>query len=321
LNWLDLNNCYITDPGAEALAGSPVLAQLAHLNLSNNLLGIPGAQALFGSKYWGKVRTLALSGNHRIDTRAQQFLAQTLQGASDPALLRSMLQMQSRQEREYTNTHVRALAQKAGKQPAQAAAVLAEGLGDGRRKVRSAAAQMLAQMGADGSVALPRMVQRLFESSRLVHDQVAPALARLLPELRPEMQNWLCLIANPLLPAEANLRAALESERLPESIIAEMGAVAVRRWAWWDHITHKRTGPAPVPEAGRYPTDRVSVRDAVFGVLGVAEKHAGRHHRGNRKKDEEKIGRQKESAWFLARLTELIQGNLPKPVEGKKRAK
>src|SRR5262249_4226175 len=141
--------------------------------------------------------------------------AQTLQGSSDPSLLRSMLQTASREEREYTNIHVRELAQRAGQDPARATVILAEGLHDGRREVRSAAAQMIAQLGTAGTPALRKMVQRLFERTLLVRDPVAPALARLLPNLPTPLQRWLCLLANPLLPAAANLKAVLEHPELP----------------------------------------------------------------------------------------------------------
>src|SRR5262249_8200439 len=133
LTWLDLSHCYLTDQGAEQLARSPLLARLTYLNLGSNLLSTAAVQRLLESPHWGgTVRQLVLDGNYYIDARVRQFLAQRLQGSSDPALLRSMLQTESRQEREYTNARVRDLAQQAGRDPARAAGVLARGLDDGR---------------------------------------------------------------------------------------------------------------------------------------------------------------------------------------------
>src|SRR5690606_1635602 len=130
--------------------------------------------------------------------------------------------------------------------------ILAQGLSDGRRKVRSAAAQMLAQLGARGAEALPKMVQRLFERNPLVRDQVAPALGRLLTEISPELQRWLCLIANPLLPAEGNLRTVLDRSDLPDTVREEFAAVCARRSLWYDHVRQGNSGPAPLPEPGSF---------------------------------------------------------------------
>jgi uncharacterized protein (TIGR02996 family) len=308
LAWLDLSYCYLTNRGAQALADWPGLARLTHLNLGYNVLGLPAVQALFASTHWGGVRSLVLTGN-QIDSRALQFLAGTLHGTADPALLRSMLQMASRQERQYTGAAVRELAHAAARSPDRAA-VLAAGLRDGRRKVRSAAAQLLARLGASGASGLPGLVQRLFEAAPLVRDQVAPALARLLPALPQEMQRWLCVLANPLLGPSANLTSALAESRLPPEVVEELAGVAARRAAWWDHVGHKRTGAAPAPAPGSYNTDLESVRVSIGVALARAELHAGRHHKGNRKRDEQARGREKEAAWFLARLTELLQAHL-----------
>jgi uncharacterized protein (TIGR02996 family) len=309
LTWLDLASCYITDRGVALLAEAPLLARLEHLNLGYNRLTIQAVQILFGSRHWGAVRSLVLTGNYQIDSRAQQFLGQMLQGAPEPRLLRSMLQMTSREEREYTNAHVRDLAQRASQDPQRTVDILAEGLADGRRTVRSAAAQMLVQLGGAGAGALPRLVQRLFEDTKLVRDQVAPALARLLPHLSDEMQTWLCLLANPLLPARTNLRAALESPRLPPAVREGLAAVCARRAAWYRHLAAKQTGPAPVPEPGSFPTDLESLRAAVNDVLELAAAHASRHGSGVAAKQQ--AGRNKEAAWLLARLTELLQARFP----------
>jgi uncharacterized protein (TIGR02996 family) len=97
LRSLDLSSDYITDRGAQLLAGSPWLARLTHLNLGNNHLTLEGVKALYQSRYWPRLTQFSLTGNSRIDARAMQFLGQTLQGTGEPALLRSLLQMSSRE--------------------------------------------------------------------------------------------------------------------------------------------------------------------------------------------------------------------------------
>jgi hypothetical protein len=222
-----------------------------------------------------------------------------------------MLQMSSREEREYTGTAVRDLATQASRQPGQAAHVLADGLRDGRRKVRSAAAQLLSRLGPDGAPGLARLVQRLFERNPLVRDHVAPALARLLPALHPDMQRWLCLIANPLLPAPANLRAVLGAAGLPAGVRAALAAVCARRIAWWDHIAAGGTGPASAPDTTGCTAELPALTAAVDRVLARAAGHAGRHTSGTAKRAEEEAGQAREAAWLLARVTELIQAALP----------
>jgi hypothetical protein len=317
LTHLDLSYCYLSNAAVVALAGSAVLGQLTHLNLAYNMLNIQSVQALYQSKYWGKVHTLVLTGNYYIDARAQQFLAQSLQGKPDPALLRSLLQLASREEREYTSAEVRALAQKAGSAPARAAEVLAEGLRDGRRKVRSAAAGLLAQLGGGAGPGVPALVQRLFDRDTRVRDHAAPALARLLPDLSTELQTWLCVLANPLLGpdgARSNLRSALVSERLPPRVAVDFAALCARRAAWWKHVATGAEGPAPVPDTDDLPWDRAALQQAAEKVCTLAHRHAGRHTRSAQMKTA--LGEAadvRERAWLLARLCELLQAELPAP--------
>jgi uncharacterized protein (TIGR02996 family) len=290
LEWLDLSYCYLTNRGAQELADSKLLGQLHHLNLSNNSLGQQAVQSLFASPYWGKVKTLLLKGNSQIDSRAQDFLTGMLEGKADPALLRSMLHLSSREERDYTNAHVRNLAERAGKDPAAAPRILGAALGDGRRKVRSAAARMVALLGAAGVPALPKMVQRLFEQS-------------------PEMQTWMCYLANPLLSAPANLRAVLLHPKLPASVRENFAVICARRAAWWTKLGGQSTAkPVPVAKGGH--PELAGLDDGVVEVLALAARHGGRrgNHRG-----EIYRARIKEAAWMLARLTELLQVVLPPP--------
>lgn len=304
LTWLDLGGCGLGPLGIALLAGSPLLARLKHLNLACNPLDLQAIQSLFHSPYWGSVSSLGLTGIP-IDVRMEQFLTQSLQRSSDPAVLRSLLQLSSRQEREYTHAVVRDLARRASQSPRQTVAVLAAGLRDGHRKVRSAAAAMLARLGPVAAPALPALVQRLFDRNPLVREQVVPALARLLPSLPPPMQRWLCSLANPLLPPGRNLVSTLERNDLSESVLTAFGLVCACRKAWYAHITAGRTGPAPVPHDG--PQGRPAVLTAVDELVALAARHAARHAAGAARAREQDGGRHREAGWLLARLTELLQ--------------
>jgi uncharacterized protein (TIGR02996 family) len=310
LRYLDLSSDYITDRGARLLADSPWLARLTHLNLGYNHLTLDGVKSLYQSRYWPHLAHLSLTGNSRIDARAMQFLGQTLQGSGEPALLRSLLQMSSREEREYTCTQVREMAQRAA-QPGQATRVLAQGLGAGNRKQRAAAAQMLSRLGAEAAPALPALVQRLFESNALVRDHAAPALARLLPTLSPALQNWLCVLANPLLPPLVNLRSALARADLPTPVREEFARLCARRLAWRQHIAAGQQGPAPVPDAV-VALDRESILQAVDELMKRAEQMASKHYPLEADREEvAAIGRTREAAWLVARLCEQLQAVLP----------
>jgi uncharacterized protein (TIGR02996 family) len=312
LQTLDLSYNRLTDAGATALAGSRLLGQLSTLNLAYNQLSMQGVRTLYESPHWGRVRTLTLTGNTRTDARVLTFLAQSLQGNYDTALLRSLLQLTSRQEHEYTNRPVRELAQRAGANPAAAARVLGEGLRGAHRKLRSAAAQMLAQLGPAAAPSVPLLVQRLFENNPLVRDHAAPALARLLPELPAQLQAWLCLMANPQLPPLANLRAALSSTQVPEGVRSEFALVCARRIAWRQHIAAGKAGPAPVPDPATVGRDTPAILQSIATLGALAEQHAVRNLVGGPAHERAaKVAREKEHAWLLARLCELLQATLP----------
>jgi hypothetical protein len=103
----------------------------------------------------------------------------------------------------------------------------------------------------------------------------------------------------------------LDHAELPAGVREGLAAVCARRSLWREHIRQGKDGPAPVPETGSYATDLGAVKKAVATVIEQAGKHAGRHHAGKRKEEETASGQNKEAAWLLARVTELIVGGLP----------
>jgi len=192
--------------------------------------------------------------------------------------------------------------------------VLASGLKASHRKQRAAAAQMLAQLGSEAAPALPALVQRLFESTPLVRDHVAPALARLLPTLSRPMQSWLCLLANPLLPPLANLRSALLNPQLPADVREEFARLCARRREWRKHIAAGNQGPAPLPDLTKVALDVDSVSKAVNDLLSQAEQAACKHRTlESERQAAASRARNKEAAWLLARLCEQLQTVLPTP--------
>ena len=307
LRHLGLDHCHLTDRGLAELAASPILGQLESLNLGYNYIGLPGIQRLFQSPHWGKLRSLTLTGNHYIDSRAQQYLAQTLQGSSDTSLLRSMLQTTSREEREYTSAGVLDLTRRAGEAGGAAADVLTQGLHDGNRKIRSASAQMLSRLGEQGTAAVPAIIQRLFEDTLLVRDHAAPALARLLPELSPDVQRWLCVLANPLLPARVNLRAAIDRSDLPASVAMAFAELLGRRLRWWGRLLEGNDVAASLPPE----PDPASLQRSSTLAMTWAGQHMARHHHGEAKGHQQTRGADREAAWLVARLVEMLMKEFP----------
>jgi uncharacterized protein (TIGR02996 family) len=310
LTSLDLSGNFLGDAAIRLLAESPYLAQLTTLNLADNQLSLDGVRALCGSPHWRQVRHLTLTGNHRIDARSRQFLSQCLGRNPDPVLLRALLQVSSRGESEYRNAAVRELARRAGANPAEAAAVLAEGLRGSHRKVRSAAAQMLGRLGARAASSLPLLVRRLFERNEAVRDHVAPALARLLPDLPGPLQEWLCLLANPLLAPLDNLRAALERPSLPGEVRKAFAALCARRLAWRLHLAAGAVGAPHYPDPASVAEDGPAVWQSVqaLGDLGAQSALKGLRD-ATRRAETFAAGRDREHAWLLARLCELLQAH------------
>ena len=60
--------CY-GDGGARALAQSPYLKRLVHLNLNDNRIGKAGAETLAAVPHWRHLRKLDLRGNVFTDTQ------------------------------------------------------------------------------------------------------------------------------------------------------------------------------------------------------------------------------------------------------------
>jgi uncharacterized protein (TIGR02996 family) len=314
---LDLSSNHLTDSAALLLAHSPVLASLTELNLSYNNLTVAGVRALTGSPHWGRVRKLDLAGNPGVDAHSLRFLGDSLAGQPDPALLRVVLEATAGPRYEYSNPHVRALAERARANPAEAVAVLNDGLRDSRRKVRAAAAQMLSRLGPQAAPGLPGLVQRLYEHNAPVRAHVAMALARLLPALPAALQEWLCVLANPLIGPGSNLRVALESPRLPESVRRAFAVLCGRRAAW--HTRNAGRADVPVhPDPSTVPHDVRSVCQAVQVLALLAEQAAFKHQAcASDQQEGGQTARAKEFAWLLARLCELLQvaASVPPGVE------
>lgn len=298
LTRLTLNNCRLSDWGAYILAYSPRLAQLTHLDLGNNDLTLGGVRALLSSRYCRRLRAFNVAGNRHVGQKQMAQLSAAVAGRLDPAGLQAILGLVGGPEQEFNNRHTRALVEQAAANAVSAVTVLQEGLRDSRHQVRAVAAQQLGRLGVAAVPALPGLVRRLYESDAALRGAVAPTLARLVPVLPPELQGWLCLLANPLCPAEVNLHHTLTRARpLPDSVGQAFREVCVRRVQW------RAQHAGQDGECGN-----LSLREAVRMLLDQAGQAAVKHRSAGRDVDAARwAGRNNESAWLLARLCGLLQ--------------
>jgi uncharacterized protein (TIGR02996 family) len=298
---LNLHRCNLSNAAAESLATWPRLAQLETLDLSQNHLTPDGVRALAHSPHRGVLRSLNLEGNGGLGQGAA--LGAVLTQSPVPGLLQSVLCAVGRREHPFSNARARDLARRAAA-PGQAEAVLRQGLGAGHVKERAAAAQMLARLGADAAPGVPALVQRLYEKNPTVREAVARTLAVLLPALPAAVQEWLCVLAHPLRSAEANLQTALVGERaLPAGVRSAFAAVCERRARWRAHNAG-RTSPVEPP----VPDDPHGLWEAAAALGEMAEAAPARHPPAQQDLALARANaREKEHAWLLARLCELLQ--------------
>jgi uncharacterized protein (TIGR02996 family) len=300
LTELNLSGGGLSDRGLQTLANSSLLGRLRNLDLSANRFTVAGVRSLIESPHWTGQCNLHLANNPRIGREALESLGAGLAGTPDPSMLRTLLQMCSDREYDYSNAHVRDLAARAGDDPARAVPVLIAGLGDARRKIRSASAQMLARLGSAAAPAVPALVQRLGERTPLVRAHVAPALARLLPDLPEGLQRWLCLLANPLRSPGLNLRGTLESPHLSAPLPERFAELCARRAEWWQR-TRGREGARAPATGPRKTTPRAlwQTAEALAALAALA-------CRGGSPDARERAA-EKEYAWLLGRLCALVQ--------------
>jgi hypothetical protein len=115
------------------------------------------------------------------------------------------------------------------------------------------------------------------------------------------------VLANPLRSTEANLRRALDSRELPDAVAEQFAALCVRRSLW--RARHAgQTEPHRDRQRPERLGDRARLWQGVQGLLGQTEQAALRHVKDGQ--DRAAVGgaaREKEAAWLLARLCELLQ--------------
>jgi uncharacterized protein (TIGR02996 family) len=296
---LNLHRTYLQDEGARVLAESPRLAQLRVLNLSYNQLTANGVRPLAQSPYRGPLRVLNLEGNYRLGQEGITGPATTRTGAMEPGLLQAQLHALRSRQHPLSNARARDLARSVAADPRQAAALLARALGDSNFKVRAAAAQMLGRLGAEAA-SVPALVRRLYEPNPTVRGSVAATLAALLPALPAEVQRWLCILAHPQYSAEDNLQAALTGDRpLPDAVRVAFTQLCRRRALWREN--NIRTGSATTP-----PPTGASLWQEVQALGEQAAGAAVRHQPAGQDPDLAYYDRNKEYAWLLARLCELL---------------
>jgi hypothetical protein len=224
--------------------------------------------------------------------------------------LQAGLQVLSAGVSVFNNAHARRLAEQA-ELGDQADAVLGQGLVASDRRTRAAAAQMLGRLGRDALPNLPDLVRRLYDRRRFHRDtavqgSAAATLLHLLPTLPEQMQTWLAYLANPLRRPESGLRNALENAPLPESVRRQFIALCERRAAWRTQLaaqSRRQRHAEPIPAWSKDP----AAWRAAQAVLRHAEHAALRHATAEQDaRVMAQAGRDKEAAWLLARLCELM---------------
>jgi uncharacterized protein (TIGR02996 family) len=306
LRRLYLGHNRVGDSGVRTLAASRYLAQLTDLDLSHCGMTTAGLRALIGSPYRGRLRTLKLEGKFgRVaDSNA---LVELLQSSSDPAVLRTVLEVVvAGVPRECNNRQARRLAQDAASSPAGEVPVLEQGLRGSHRKVRAAAAHLLGRVRGGAPSAMPGLVKHLYEREPGVRDRVAATLAGLLSAAPTELRSWLCVLANPLLSPEVNLHRALEDPRLPGRVQQAFAALCARRAAW--RAGHAGESPAASSPHGGHWSNVRSVWKTIETAVGYAERSALKHRSPTQEERAvAQAARDKEMAWLVARLCELLQ--------------
>jgi uncharacterized protein (TIGR02996 family) len=303
LTALVLRDTGLTGAGALALAKSPALARLESLDLARNHVPPGAVRALLQSDHF-RLRALDLAGTPADTSRGLGALASAWPVPLSPADLRAVLRLLALSVPAYSGKHLRVLVEQARANPGDVMAVLRRGLGNPRRGVRRAAARLLGRLQpAAVTASVPQLVRRLHEPDAGVRYAVGAALAEVLPSLPEVLQQALCVLANPVRPPEEGLNTALGGARFSEPVWREFSAVCRRRVAWRDAIAGRPAPPAPSAD-----WDAGAVRRQVEAVLGRAEESAVRH--ATTGQDLAAIRRaacDKECAWLLARLCELVQ--------------
>jgi uncharacterized protein (TIGR02996 family) len=315
LRALKLSRCSVSDGLLEHLAAFPRLAQLQFLDLSHNNLTIDGVRRLFHSRFWGPRTALNLVGNRRIAAADLESLSATLSDEARPGALENTLRLFAGAIPAYTGTRSRQFADNVGRNREQAAALLTQGLNHSHRKVRAAAAQAAGAFRQVAGPALPALVKRLHERNAgrqgiFVACQAANALAAVLSTLPEEMQRWLCILANPLRSPEVNLRDAIDSPKLPADVGEQFAVLCLRRSLWRAHHAGRDVDRTSVEDPG-LGSDRPKLYNRIRGLLGQATDAALRHLKEGQ--DAARVtgyARDKEAAWLLARLCEVLQRSL-----------
>jgi uncharacterized protein (TIGR02996 family) len=312
---LKLSRCLLRDSALVAVAQSPRLAQLRYLDLSRNGLTIEGVRRLFQSPWWGRRTVLNLAGNQGIAAADLESLTATLSDEARPAALENTLRLFAGTIPVSTGARSRQFAQNVARNRERAAALLTEGLNHSHRKTRVAAAQAVSGFRPLAAPALPALVKRLHERCAghrgvFVACQAANALAGLIPTLPEEMQSWLCILANPLRPPAVNLRSALDSSNLSDEVRESFATVCVRRSLW--RARHAgQSDPHEDLQGPNLARDPALLWKGIEGLLGQTGQAAVRHLQEGPHTDEvSSHAREKEAAWLLARLCELLQRSL-----------
>jgi uncharacterized protein (TIGR02996 family) len=293
LRSLSLQNCRIGNDGVQALAESPVLGQLTALDLGGTDINREGVTALLRSRFGGQLRHLNIAGVSGMGEVEREALAAALEGTPEASRLVALLGFFDPPASALQGSHARRLARQMAEDDSRSLEILEEGLASSHRRVRAAAANMVGHLGSQALASLPTLIRRLHDRRRNGRDAAvlggaAVALARLVPLLPEELKTWIGALVNPLRSASNNLEHVLDSARLPRVVWEDFAALCLRRRSWWDQVL-KQEEPAPPLAVPVYP-DHAALRLVAHEVVRLG-------------------GGDREAAWLLARLCELLQRN------------
>ncbi len=306
LERLTLMGTLIGDLGVQALAESPLFAQMTALDLRSCRITIAGLRALLESSHWGRLRHLDFRENYEIRSSELDGLVEEMGAEDEVWRLQALLFGEDSRDRALSNRFARQLAEEAGASEADAAAVLGQALAAPQRRRREAAASMLGRMGEKALPHLAALVRRLHEGRGMednISDRAAGSLARLAPLLSEELRTWLGIVANPLREARDNLYSAVAERRLPVELLEPFVALYQRRAAWWRRVSNMEPVPAPRSSELSWQELQQLLTEHVLSV--TANRNEPR--RAGTVRTPGAAAAEKEAGWLLARLWELLQ--------------
>jgi uncharacterized protein (TIGR02996 family) len=316
LTRLTLSTTLLGDISVRALAGSPLLSQLTALDLRRSGITMESLRALLRSPVWEHLHHIDIRGNPGIGARQLNQLIEELIPTGQAWRLQSLLREGASRELTPSDRFAQQLAEEAGANEVNQAAILGEALSSSHRKRRAAAATMIGRLGEKAFPHLSALVRRLNEGRGASHDtlaisdRAAASLARLALLLPEELQSWLGIVANPLRSAVVNIHSATTERPLPQEVADAFAGLCQRRATWWRQVIGEEAAPTALP----IHTTWQELQQLVDHVLSLAASRKSNVDQSDAAlRSPADAASEKEAGWLLARLWELLQRHYLKP--------